>query len=143
MARNKPAPEMKLSGPRLASRFAITMSIALGVVMLAAGAFLYSRVTEAASKIQEDAFVDAARNQGPLLQQLAEDHERAMRGLGPDTSKPRLEAAHSVENAPILPFAGGDVTRREVRYGEKFDTDGYLYQWKGIVPPLVVPASTK
>lgn len=135
--------ELKLSGPRLASRFAITMSIALGVVMLAAGAFLYSRVTDAASSIQESAFVDAARNQGPLLQQLAEDHERAMRGLGPDTAKPRLEAAHSVENTPIREFANGDVKRREVRYGEKYDQDGYLYQWKGVMPPLVVPASTK
>ncbi len=143
MARNKPAPEMKLSGPRLASRFAITMTVALGVVMLAAGAFLYSRVTEAASKIQEDAFVEAARNQGPLLLQLADDHDRAMRGLGPDTSKPRLEAAHSVENSPIREFAGGEVKRREVRYGEKFDQDGYLYQWQNVMPPLVVPASTK
>jgi len=143
MARSKPAPEMKLSGPRLASRFAITMSLALGVVMLAAGAFLYSRVTEAASKIQEEAFVYAARNQGPLLLQLAEDHDRAMRGLGPDTSKPRLEAAHSVAERPIREFDGGDVKRREVRYGEKFDQYGYLYQWKSVVPPLVVPAKTK
>lgn len=143
MARRKPEPEMKLSGPRLASRFAITMSLALLVVMLAAGAYLYSRVTEAASSIQESAFVDAARNQGPLLQQLAEDHDRAMRGLGPDTSKPRLEAAHAVENSTIEEFAGGDVKRREVRYGERFDQPGYLYQWRNVVPPLVVPAQTK
>lgn len=143
MARARPASDMKLSGPRLASRFAITMSIALGVVMLAAGAFLYSRVTEAASFIQEAAFVEAAKNQGPLLLQVAEDHDRALRGLGPDTSKPRLEAAHAVPNTPIREFAGGDVKRREVRYGEKYDQDGFLYQWKDVVPPLVVPASTK
>lgn len=143
MARSKPAHDMRLSGPRLASRFAITMSIALGIVMLAAGAFLYSRVTEAASSIQEAAFVEAARNQGPLLLQLAEDHDRAMRGLGPDTSKPRLEAAHAVPSSPIREFAGGDVKRREVRYGEEYDQDGFLYQWKDVVPPLVVPASTK
>jgi len=134
---------MKLSGARLASRFAITMSVALGVVMLAAGAFLYSRVTQAASKIQEDAFVQAALNQGPLLEQLAADHDRELRGLGPDGSKARLEAAHSFKDRPIDEFAGGDVKRREVRYGPKFDQDGYLYQWKSVVPPLVVPKSTK
>ncbi len=142
MARSKAGSDMKLSGPRLASRFAITMSLALGVVMLAAGAFLYSRVTDAAVEIQESAFVDAARNQGPLLLQLRDDQERALRGLGPDGSKPRLEAAHTVPNSTIREFPG-DVRRLDVRYGEKYDLAGYLYQYKDVLPPLVVPASTK
>ncbi|MBL8863899.1 MAG: SpoIIE family protein phosphatase [Planctomycetes bacterium] len=143
MGRRKAEPELKLSGPRLASRFAITMSAALGVVMLAAGAFLYSRMISAASAIQESAFVDATRNQGPLLEQLAEDQARALRGLGPDGSKPRLEAARAVPNTPIREYAGGDVRRTEVRYGPAFEQEGFLYQWKAAVPPLVVPASTK
>jgi serine phosphatase RsbU (regulator of sigma subunit) len=119
------------------------MSVALGVVMLAAGAFLYSRVTQAAVEIQERAFVEAVRNQGPLLEQLATDHDRELRGLGPDTSQPRLEAAHAVPNSPIQTYDGGDVQRRSVRYGPRYDQDGYLYQWKSSLPPLVVPASTK
>jgi len=143
MARGKGSPDLKLSGPRLASRFAITMTVALGAVMIAAGIFLYSKVTEAAGSIQEKAFVEAVRNQGPLLIQLEEDHRRELMGLPPDTTKPRVEAAHPKPNAEIRDFLEGEVKRREVRYGPQFDQDGYLYQYKDVLPPLVVPASTK
>ena len=142
MARKQAGSDNRSGGPRLASRFAITMSLALGVVMIAAGAFLYSRVTEAAVSIQENAFADAVRNQGPLLQQLKDDHDRALRGFGPDTSKPRLEAAHTVPNSITKSFQP-DVRRLDVLYGDKFDKPGYLYQFKDVIPPLVVPAVTK
>lgn len=143
MARGKGSSDLKLSGPRLASRFAITMTLALGAVMVAAGVFLYTKVTEAAGSIQEAAFVEAVRNQGPLLVQLEEDHRRELMGLGPDTSKPRVEAAHPKPNTEIRDFVDGEVKRREVRYGPQFDQDGYLYQYRDVIPPLVVPASTK
>ncbi len=143
MARVKSSTDMRLSGPRLASRFALTMSLVLGVVMLAAGMFLYTRVTAAAGQIQERAFVEAARNQGPLLEQLADDHRRAMMGLGPDTSKPRLESAMPVKDAPPVVYEGKEVRRFSVKYGDGFAQDGYLYQYRDVIPPLVVPASTK
>jgi serine phosphatase RsbU (regulator of sigma subunit) len=142
MARGKSS-DLRLSGQRLASAFAFKMSIAIGVVMLFAGLFLYSRVAGLAEEIQEHAFVEAVANQGPLLEQLAEDQRRELLGLTPDPTRPRLESAVPRKGTDVLLFADGTVKRHEVLYGRGGIQSGYMYQYKDVMPPLVVPARAK
>jgi len=53
--------EHRLSGTRLGTRFSLTMSIVLALVMLAAGAFLYERMVKAAQDVQQGSFVEAVK----------------------------------------------------------------------------------
>jgi len=142
MARAKKGSELKLSGSTLGTRFSIQMSIALAVVMLGAGAFLYHRVLQKADTIQENAFVEAVQIQGPLVKQAIEDLRHEALGDKRDTSA-RVESAMPVKGAEIKAFADGQIQRREVMYGEKFDKPGFLYQYQDVMPPLIVSRATK
>jgi len=147
MARTTRASDLSLSGQTLASRFAMTMSIALAVVMIGAGVFLYSRMVAAAQSVQERTFVEATRLQGPLLQQMRDDHEADVRervyGEKPDPNKKRIENPIAVPGGATESFAGGDVKRVDVYYGEDKKTRGHMYLFKDIMPPLLVPAEAK
>jgi methyl-accepting chemotaxis protein len=139
--------ELSLSGQSLASRFALTMSISLAVVMLIAGAFLYSRMVSAAQLVQEKTFIEATRLQGPLLEQLRDDHQAEIRekvyGEKPDPNKKRIENPVAIPNSPTESFANGEVKRADVLYGENRQTRGHMYVYKDIMPPLLVPATAK
>ena len=124
-ARAKKGSELKLSGTTLGTRFAIQMSVALALVMLGAGAFLYQQVLQKAAAIQENAFVEAVQIQGPLQRQAMEDLRREVEGLPPDTNT-RVESAMPLQNAEIKAFADGKIQRHEVMYGEKHDKPGFL-----------------
>jgi len=63
MAAKKGA-EHRFSGTGLGARFSLTMSAVLAVVMLAAGAFLYDRMVDAAQGVQESSFVEAVKLRG-------------------------------------------------------------------------------
>jgi len=58
------ASEHRFSGTGLGARFSLTMSVALALVMLAAGAFLYERMVMAAQDEQERSFVEAVKLHG-------------------------------------------------------------------------------
>lgn len=141
MARAKKANELRLSGSTLGTRFSLIMSIALAVVMLAAGAFLYSRVIKVAERIQENAFVEAIQNQAPLQKQLQEELRAELLGL--KSPQAPVESAMPIKDRPSVSFANGDVVRLEVLYGEKMDKTGYLYQFKDMRPPLIVPMTLR
>lgn len=144
MARTK---DLSLSGPSLASRFALTMSISLAVVMLVAGAFLYSRVAKAAQAVQERTFIEATSLQGPLLEQLHADHQAEIRekvyGEKPDPNRKRIENPVQVPGRPLETFADGTVKRADVLYGDNREIPGQMYLYKDIMPPLLVPATAK
>jgi len=142
MARAKKGSDLKLTGSTLGTRFSIQMSVALALVMLGAGAFLYHEVLQKAGEIQENAFVEAVQIQGPLVKQAMEELRRQARGDPPDTS-PRVESAQPVKGAEIVPFADGKVQRHDVWYGEKFDKPGFLYQYEDVMPPLIVSKTLK
>lgn len=147
MARTKKGSDLTLSGQSLASKFAMTMTIALAVVMVIAGVFLYSRMVSAAQAVQEKTFVEATRLQGPLLQQMEEDHQADIRekvyGEKRDTTKPHIDNPTQIPNATPQVFANGDVKRVDVLYGENMQTRGHMYVYKDIMPPLLVPANAK
>ncbi len=58
--------EHRFSGTRLGARFSLTMSAVLALVMLAAGAYLYDRVVNAAQDVQERSFVEAVKLHGEV-----------------------------------------------------------------------------
>src|SRR5688572_28043548 len=68
MSAAKKGSDLKLSGTSLGTRFAIQMSLALAVVMIVAGLFLYDRTLTVADSIQENAFVEAVRMRGNPLE---------------------------------------------------------------------------
>ncbi len=142
MSRAKKSSEMKLSGTTLGTRFSLTMSIALAVVMIGAGVFLYGQVLKVAQRIQENAFVEAVQIQAPLQAQILEEQRVKLLGLPPPEAGPALSAM-PVKDAPPVSFANGDVTRTEVMYGPNFAKEGYLYQFKDMRPPMIVPRTTK
>jgi methyl-accepting chemotaxis protein len=151
MARTKKESDLSLSGQSLASRFALTMTIALAAVMLAAGAFLYSRMVGAAENVQEKTFVEATRLQGPLLQQQREDMEAEIKlkvyGEKPDPNRKRIENPMAAPNATAESFAGGEVKRVDAIWGEGKQTRGHNYVYRSgghdVMPPLLVPATAK
>jgi len=141
MARPKKGSELKLSGSTLGTRFAIQMSLALAVVMLGAGAFLYQRVLQKAGTIQENAFVEAVEIQGPLQKRVLDDLRRELTNAPPN--KAPVEDAMPVQKAEIKAFADGKIQRHEVMYGPKHEKPGFLYQYEDVKPPLIVSAATK
>ena len=141
MARARKGSELKMSGTTLGTRFSIQMSIALAVVMLGAGAFLYHQVLQKAGEIQENAFVEAVEIQGPLQQRVLDDLRRELTSLPPNTTP--VESAMPVQNAEVKEFADGTIKRFEVMYGPRHDKPGFLYQFDDVKPPLIVSAATK
>jgi NTP pyrophosphatase (non-canonical NTP hydrolase)/HAMP domain-containing protein len=137
---------MSLSGQKLASRFALTMSLVLAVVMVIAGAFLYSRVLSAAQQVQENTFVEATRLQGPLLVQMRQDWEdeknKAVFGKEPPVRENRLQTPVQIKDTKIESF-GDDVKRTEVMYGSNLQTRGQMFLYKDTQVPLLVPATAK
>ena len=105
MSRTQKSPDMSLSGQKLASRFALTMSLVLAVVMVIAGAFLYSRVLSAAQQVQENTFVEATRLQGPLLVQMRQDWEdeknKAVFGKEPPVRENRLQTPVQIKDKEV------------------------------------------
>lgn len=142
MARAKKDPELRLSGTRLATRFSIMMSVALALVMLGAGAFLYNRTLKFAQQIQEDAFVDAVQTQGPDQARFLEVYRKDLFTL-PVKDEERLKDAEQVRGTEEKQFAEGLVVRKEVLYGENRSRQGYQYMYRNIRPPLIVPKEMK
>ena len=142
MARAKKGSGPKLPGATLGTRFSVQMSLALAVVMLAAGAYLYNEVMRKAGEIQENAFVEAVSIQGPLVQQVLEDQRRKLTDLPPDPDH-RAESAQLLQNTEVRAFGDGRIRRHEVMYGEKFDKPGFLYQYQDVIPPLIVSKASK
>src|SRR5678815_1233825 len=142
MARAKKGSGLKLSGTTLGTRFSIWMSLALAVVTLGAGAFLYQQVLQKAGEIQENAFVEAVAIQGPLVRQVLDDQRRELTMATREPSH-AAESAQPVQGAEIKAFEAGEIRRYEVMYGPKFDKPGYLYQYQDVMPPLIVSQSTK
>jgi serine phosphatase RsbU (regulator of sigma subunit) len=141
MARANKGSELKMSGTTLGTRFSIQMSIALAIVMLGAGAYLYNQVVQKAGEIQENAFVEAVEIQGPLQQRVLDDQLRELTNL-PANPTP-AESAVQVQNAEVKAFADGRITRKQVMYGPKHDKPGFLYQFDKVMPPLIVSTATK
>lgn len=142
MARAKKGTGLKHSGTTLGTRFSIQMSLALAVVTLGAGAYLYRQVLQKAGEIQENAFVEAVAIQGPLVKQVLDDQRRELTMAKADPNHP-AESAQPVQGAEIKAFANGEIRRYDVMYGPKFDKPGYLYQYQDVIPPLIVSQSTK
>jgi serine phosphatase RsbU (regulator of sigma subunit) len=142
VARAKKDPELKLSGTRLGTRFSIMMSLALAVVMLGAGAFLYNRTLKLAQEIQEDAFVDAVQTQGPDQARFLDVYRRDLLG-NTVRDEERLKDAEQVRGTDEKQFAEGMVVRKEVLYGENRSRLGYQYMYRNIRPPLIVPKEMK
>lgn len=140
MAKPKKDSDLRLSGSTLSTRFSMSMSIALAVVMIGAGVFLYSWIVGKASEIQEQAFVEAVSFQGPWQQVYLEDVKREAEGLPPRPGK--SEAAQPIQGT-TKEFAGTDVRRVDVMYGETFSKAGFMYIYKDVKPPLIVSADTK
>ena len=138
----KKGSDLKLTGTTLGTRFSIQMSIALAVVMLGAGAFLYHQVLQRAGSIQENAFVEAVQIQGPLVRQVLEEQRRALLQIDAEPAF-KQESAQPILGTEIRDFDGGRIRRREVRYGEKFEKPGYLYQFEDVQPALIVPMTAK
>ena len=147
MSSAKKPSDIRLSGTRLGTRFSLQMSLALAVVMIAAGLFLYNRTLKAAERIQETAFVEAVQIQGPLQQQyqrdLVAEAEARLFGTPPKPRESEGEVAMPVKGRPEQAFADGDVVRKEVVFGEGLTKQGYLYQYKDVLPPLVVSRTLK
>src|SRR5678809_719701 len=99
MARAKKGSDLKLSGSTLGTRFSGQMSLALAIVMLGAGAFLYHEVLRKADEIQENAFVEAVQIQGPLQQRVLEDQRRELTQLPPLPQPP--QAAQPKKDAEV------------------------------------------
>jgi serine phosphatase RsbU (regulator of sigma subunit) len=141
MARAKKGSDLKLSGSTLGTRFSVQMSLALAVVMLGAGAFLYHEVLQKADEIQENAFVEAVQIQGPMQQRVLDDQRRELSGLPP--APKTQESAQVVKDAQVKTFPGSDVSRYQVFYGDGFKKPGFVYRYQDVIPPLVVSAETK
>lgn len=138
--KSKREPELKLSGSTLGTRFSVAMSIALAVVMIGAGAFLYSWVVSKAQEIQETAFVDAVSMQGPMQERYYDNLKRELEG------RPLLDL--SADNAQTIAntaktFDVKDVKRWNAVFGPDFKIEGYVYIYKDVKPPLYVSAKTR
>jgi serine phosphatase RsbU (regulator of sigma subunit) len=147
MATAKKSSDIRLSGTRLGTRFSLQMSVALAVVMVAAGLVLYNRTLKAAERIQEHAFVEAVQIQGPLQKQYQQDlvaeAEARLYGTPAKPKELKSEVAMPIKGSVDQTFANGEVVRKEVAYGEGFQKQGYLYQYKDVSPPMIVSRSLK
>jgi serine phosphatase RsbU (regulator of sigma subunit) len=141
MARAKKEGELRLSGTRLGTRFSIMMSIALALVMLGAGAYLYDRTIGLAEEIQEGAFVEAVRIQGPDQKRFLEVYRKDTLNLSVAENE-RLKDADQVRGTEEKQFAEGMVVRKEVLYGANKSQHGYQYMYTDVRPPLIVPKDT-
>jgi len=142
MARAKKDAELRLSGTRLGTRFSVLMSVALALVMLGAGAFLYNRTLKLAQEIQEDAFVDAVKTQGPDQARFLDVYRKDQLSI-PVKDEERLKDAEQVRGTEEKQFDEGLVVRKEVLYGENRSRLGYQYMYRNIRPPLIVPKEMK
>lgn len=140
MAKSKKEPELKLSGSTLGTRFSISMSIALAIVMLGAGAFLYTWVQRKAAEIQESAFVEAVSVQGPMQERYYDQFKREIQGL-PQRDQPSDDA--QTIGGTTKEFEGTQVKRWNAVFGPGFKTEGYVYMYKDVKPPLYVNAGTR
>ena len=103
MAKTRSASDLKLSGSTLGTRFSISMSIALTIVMIGAGAFLYSWILKKADQIQEQAFVGAVAFQGPWQERYYDDIRREISGM--QRREGSTEAAQPIQGT-TQEFAG-------------------------------------
>jgi len=142
MAKPRKGSDLKLSGSTLGSRFSMAMSISLAVVMICAGAFLYSWFTAKAEEIQDQAFLGAVQIQGPWQQRILQDLKREAQGLPPLDNEP-IVAAQPIQGKTERNIDNSGVSRMEVMYGEGFKQPGYLYQWMDVDPPLIVSKKVK
>jgi serine phosphatase RsbU (regulator of sigma subunit) len=142
MARAKKDAELRLSGTRLGTRFSLLMTIALTLVMLGAGAFLYNRTLLFAQEVQEEAFVDAVETQGPDQARFLKVYRDDALGLSVK-EEDRLKDAEQVRGTEEKQFAEGLVVRKEVLYGPNRSRHGYQYMYRDIRPPLIVPTEMK
>lgn len=140
MAKARKEPELKLSGSTLGARFSVSMSFALAIVMIASSFVLYRWFVGKAQQIQDQAFVEAVEFQGPWQQRYYDDLKRQLEGLPP--SPGRVEEAQPVQGT-LEKVSGTEVSKMDVMYGEKFNRRGSLYQYKDVMPPLIVSAQTK
>jgi serine phosphatase RsbU (regulator of sigma subunit) len=136
----KESGELRLSGSTISTRLALSMSIALAVVMVGAGVFLYGWIVRKAENIQEAAFVEAVALQGPMLERIHEDLKREAEGLPPrEGASVMVQPIQGTTRDTSRP----EVRRVDVTYGEKLDKPGYMYVYGDAKLPLVVPADTK
>lgn len=109
MSAARKSSELKLSGSRLGTRFSLTMSIALAVVMLAAGAFLYNRTVSAAQEVQERSFVEAVRLRG----------------------KPLDTVFQPIAGSKVQSFENDTIERIDVVLSKDAALTGWVYRAKG------------
>jgi len=138
------------AGGRLATRFAMTMIVALLPVLLVAGFVLYQRTAGLAQQVQDKAFVEAAAIQGPRLELLHESYRLEKLGLPPPVasvqvaSKPggqsTTHAAGRLRSyeGTLVSGSGRELTNQEVLVYEWRDATG-----SPVLPPLAVPAALK
>jgi serine phosphatase RsbU (regulator of sigma subunit) len=98
--------EPRASGVALRVRFALTMTLALAVVMAVAGLMLSQTTAKLVRENQERAFVEALHN----------------------LNAPDAEAGYEQVGTAAMALDAGDVNRFEVRYGPDLRKPGYLYQ---------------
>ena len=103
----KKSSEHKFSGTRLGARFSLTMSVALALVMLAAGAFLYDRVVKAAQDVQEGSFVEAVKLHGDKLKETM---------------------FVPLKDSKVERFEGGAIERIDVVLASDAKVTGWLYR---------------
>jgi len=108
MAVHRKGSERRHSGSSLGTRFSLTMSIALALVMAAAGAFLYARAVAQAEKTQELAFLEAVKLRG----------------------KPTDTAYQPIAGSKMESFEEGALQRIDVVLTKDNKTTGWLYRAK-------------
>lgn len=137
-------------GMKLATRFALTMTLALLPVVLVAGFVLYQRTAELAQQVQDKAFVEAAAIQGPRLELVHDSYRRERMGLPPQEDS--VVVAPKAGGATIEHMKGrlraweGSLVSGSGR--EQTNQPVLVYEWRdekgqSVLPPLAVPAELK
>lgn len=106
MASAKKSTERRSYGTRLGTRFSLTMSFVLALVMLAAGAYLYDRTVKAAQDVQERSFVEAVKLRG----------------------KPMDTIFQPIQGNPMQRFEQDSIERIDVVLATDAKTTGWLYR---------------
>jgi serine phosphatase RsbU (regulator of sigma subunit) len=110
MAAQKKSSDRRAGGASLGTRFSLTMSIALALVMAAAGVFLFTRAVAQAEKTQELAFLEAVKLRG----------------------KPTDTAYQPIQGSSVQTFENGTLQRIDVVLTKDSKTTGWLYRAKDI-----------
>jgi len=113
----------KFSGTGLGARFSLTMSAVLALVMLAAGAFLYDRMVQAAQGVQESSFVEAVKLRGDPMDTIFQPIQGSKVEHFEDDKIERIDVVLAKDSLRGWLYRAADVERHRTKDPQRYQNN--------------------